>query len=171
MTRFLFIMTLFILFIIEGTVVQVFAPDRWGLSIVMVPRFIVVILIISSLFLGRFQGLVLGFIFGLMYDVVYGNILGVYAFSMAFIGYFSGVTFRIFQHNIFLILTTVIVALFVHELIVYGILTLVNFVVMDFELFLMEKLIPTLVLNVIFALLVSFPLRTILVQMREEEEK
>lgn len=171
MTRFLFIVTLFFLFIIEGTIVQLFSPDRWGIPMIMIPRFVVVILIFLALFLGRIQGLFIGLFFGLMYDVVYGSVIGIYGFSMALVGYFSGLTFKVFQQNIFLILLTVFVSLFIHEFIVYGLLTLISFIDMDVQLFFFQKVIPTLILNMIFALLITYPIRSILIQVKEEEEK
>lgn len=171
MTRFLFFLTLFFLFIIEGTVVQLFSPDRWGIPMIMIPRFVVVILIFSALFLGRFQGLFIGLLFGLMYDVIYGSVIGIYGFSMALVGYFSGLTFKIFQQNIILILLTVLSSLLIHEFIVYGLLTLISFVDMDVQLFFFQKVIPTIILNMIFALLITYPIRLILIQVREEEEK
>lgn len=170
MTRFLFILTLFLLFIFEGTIVQVFSPDRWGIHILLVPRFVVVLLIFAALFLGRIQGLMIGLVFGLMYDVIYGSAIGIYAFSMAFIGYFSGLTFRIFQQNVFLILLTVLVSLVIHESIVYGLLSLTNVVNMDINFFYMHRVIPILILNMLFALFVSYPARAILLQMKEEDE-
>ena len=170
MTRFLFILTLFILFVIEGTVVQVFSPDRWGIHILMIPRFVVVLLIFAALFLGRFQGLIMGLFFGLMYDIVYGSVIGIYAFSMGLVGYFSGLTFRVFQQNLFLILLTVMISLVFHEGIVYGLLYLIRFIEMDIQYFTMHRLIPILILNMIFALLVSYPVRSILLQMKEEEK-
>lgn len=170
MTHFLFILTLFILFVIEGTVAQVFSPDRWGIPILMIPRFVVVLLIFSALFLGRIQGLFIGLVFGLLYDIVYGSVIGIYGFSMALVGYFSGLTFRIFQQNLFSILFTVLVSLVIHEFIVYGLLYLIRYIQMDLDFFFFQKVIPTLVLNMIFALLVSYPVRMILVQMKQEEE-
>jgi rod shape-determining protein MreD len=170
MTHFLFILTLFILFVIEGTIVQVFSPERWGISILMIPRFVLVLLIFSALFLGRIQGLFIGLVFGLLYDVIYGEVIGIYGFSMALVGYFSGLTFRIFQQNLFLILITVLVSLVFHEFIVYGLLSLIRFVDLDVNLFFLHKVVPTLVLNMIFALLVSYPVRIILIQMKQEED-
>jgi rod shape-determining protein MreD len=170
MTHFLFILTLFILFVIEGTIVQVFSPERWGINILMIPRFVLVLLIFSALFLGRIQGLFIGLVFGLLYDVIYGEVIGIYGFSMALVGYFSGLTFRIFQQNLFLILITVLVSLVFHEFIVYGLLSLIRFVDLDVNLFFLHKVVPTLVLNMIFALLVSYPVRIILIQMKQEED-
>ncbi|GAA0355107.1 rod shape-determining protein MreD [Bacillus horti] len=171
MTHFLFILTSFILFVIEGTVVQVFSPDRWGIPILMIPRFVVVLLIFSALFLGRLQGLFMGLLFGLLYDVVYGGVIGIYGFSMALVGYFSGLTFKVFQQSLLLILLTIAACLVLHEFIVYGLLMLIGYVQMETQVFFFQKVIPTLILNMIFATLVSYPLRTILVQMKQEEEK
>lgn len=170
MTRFLFIVTIFILFIIEGTIMQLVAPERWGMDVLMIPRFVVVLLILSALFLGRLQGMILGIVFGLMYDIVYGSVIGIYAFSMGFVGYFSGLTFRIFQQNIVLILIIVAAFLVVHEFMIYSIFYLIGFVDLSVNTFFIERIIPTLVLNMIFALLVSYPVRLIMLQMQQEEE-
>lgn len=169
MTRFLFVVTIFILFIMEGTVVQILSPDRWGIPVVMIPRFVVVLLIVSALFLGRIQGLFLGIIFGLTYDIVYGSVIGIYAFSMGLVGYFCGLVFKIFQQNIFFILLTVLVALLLHEFVVYGILSLIGFISVPIRPFLVDRMVPTLVLNMIFAILVAYPVRIILIQLQEEE--
>ncbi|GGK15972.1 rod shape-determining protein MreD [Caldalkalibacillus thermarum] len=171
MTRFLFILIIFILLIFEGTVAQVFTAGWWDLHLTMVPRFVVVMLIFAALFLGRVQGLFLGLVFGLFYDIIYGSVVGIYGFSMALIGYFAGLVFRIFQQNIFLIWFTVLVALVAFEFMVYGLMTLIKFTTMDVHMFVFDKLIPTLVLNMIFALLVSYPARSILLQLKNEEEK
>ncbi|WP_202080227.1 rod shape-determining protein MreD [Caldalkalibacillus salinus] len=170
MTHFLLLLTMFFLFVIEGTIVQVFSPDRWGIQILMIPRFVVVLLIFSALFLGRIQGLFIGLFFGLIYDVVYGGVIGIYAFSMALVGYFSGLTFKVFQQSLIIIISTVLVSLVLHEFLVYGLLTLIGFVSVELDFFFFNKVIPTLVLNFIFALLVSYPVRMILLQMKEEEE-
>ncbi|MDQ0339494.1 rod shape-determining protein MreD [Caldalkalibacillus uzonensis] len=171
MTRFLFILTIFTLLIFEGTVVQVFTAGWWDLHLTMVPRFVVVMLIFAALFLGRVQGLFMGLIFGLFYDIIYGSVVGIYAFTMAIIGYFTGLVFRIFQQNIFLIWLTVLLALVAFEFMVYGLMTLVNVTALDLHIFFFDKLLPTLVLNMIFALLVSYPARNILIQMRDEEQQ
>lgn len=171
MTHFLFIITIFLLFVVEGTIVQVFSPDRWDISIFMIPRFVVVLLIFAALFLGRRHGLLLGLIFGLLYDLVYGGVIGVYAFPMGLIGYFSGLSFKLFQQNIFVILFTVLVSLVAYEFMVYGILTLINFVQMDIYSFFFQKVIPTLILNIIFAILIAYPVRNILLQMKLEDEE
>lgn len=170
MTHFFFTLTMFFLLVIEGTIVQVFAPERWGLTILMIPRFVVVILIFSALFLGRLQGLLLGLLFGFVYDIIYGGVIGIYTFSMAIVGYFSGLSFKIFQQNIFIILSTILVALVTHEFMVYGLLSLIGYVQMDVQDFFLQKVIPTLVLNLIFALLVAYPVQKVLVQMKQEDE-
>jgi rod shape-determining protein MreD len=171
MTRFLFFLTLFFLFVIEGTVVQIFSPASWGVQITVVPRFVVVLLIFTALFLGRFQGLWMGIFFGLLYDIVYGAAIGIYGFSMALVGYFSGLTFKVFPQNIFIILGTLLMALIAHETIVYGLLALVNAVAWDFKSFYLHRLIPVVILNMLFGLLVSWPARIILIQLKAEEEK
>jgi rod shape-determining protein MreD len=168
-TRFLFILTILVLFVLEGTVVQVVLSGWSDLHLAMVPRFVVVMLIFSALFLGRVQGLIMGLSFGLLYDVVYGSVIGIYAFTMAIVAYFTGLVFKIFQQNIFLILLTVLLALVAFEFMVYGLFLLISVANLSVETFFFEKVLPSLILNMIFALLVAYPARLILVEIEQEE--
>lgn len=169
MNHFLFLLTIFLLFVIEGTVVQIFSPERWGLSMMIIPRFVVVMVIYSALYLGRIQGLFIGLTFGLLYDVVYGEVIGIHAFAMAIVGYFSGLTFKVFQQSYVIILATIFISLFVHEFIIYALLSLIDYIDMGLKFFFFKKVIPTTALNLIFALLIAYPVNMILTQLKKEE--
>lgn len=168
-TRFLLIVTTLFLFVLEGTVVQVLLSGWSDLHLAIVPRFVVVMLIYAALFLGQGQGLVMGLFFGLLYDVIYGSVIGIYGFTMAIVAYLTGVVFKIFQQNIFLVLITVLLALVAFEYMVYGLFWLIDWAPLSMELFFFEKLLPSLILNMIFALLVAYPARLIMIKIEEEE--
>lgn len=115
------IATMFGLFLLEGTAVQLFEPKAWGMDQYSItPRFVLVAVIFIALYLGRRRGLWFGFAFGLMQDILYSDVIGVYAFSMAFTGYFSGLAFLLFHPNLILLLVTIMGCTILHELIVYG---------------------------------------------------
>ncbi|OYD08256.1 rod shape-determining protein MreD [Paludifilum halophilum] len=84
------------LFLLEGTVLQLLAPQTWGSDIVWIPQLAVSGVIIVSLLRDRRLGLIYGFCFGLLHDVVFGDAIGVYAFTTAAVGYFGGLFSRQF---------------------------------------------------------------------------
>ncbi|GAB7386551.1 hypothetical protein BSNK01_03860 [Bacillaceae bacterium] len=149
---------LFFFFVLEGTIVQAFVPDAWGSALAFFPRFVLVALIFTALFKGRRQGLWYGISFGLLQDILYSDVIGVYAFTMAFIGYFAGLAFRYFQPNVFMFLLTITGCLFIHETIAYGFFRLFGLTGVFFRFALAKQVIPTVVFNLSFALLVYLPL-------------
>lgn len=158
------------LFVLEGTVLQVFSFNAREGSFVVLPRFVLIQLIFISLYLGRKRAFILGLIFGVMFDVQYSDVIGVYAFSLAMIPYLSALAYQYFQLNSILIILTVFISVFVHET--------VNFYL--FELFALTKTpydwmihLPTSLFNAGIAILAYRPLDRLLEQMSDgrQEEK
>lgn len=156
--------------ILEGTVFQVFSVNAREGSFVVLPRFVLVLLVFISLYLGRRRAFILGLIFGLMFDIQYSDVIGVYAFSMAVIPYLSALAYQYFQLNAILIILTVFISVFVHETL--------NFYL--FELFALTKEpyhwmthVPTSLCNTGIAILAYRPLDRFLEQMSDgrQEEK
>jgi rod shape-determining protein MreD len=146
------------LFVIESTLLQVIVPDTWG-SFFFVPRFTLVFLIFLSLYIGRRRAFFLGLIFGLFYDISFGGIIGIYAFSMAFVPYFCALAYRYFQLNILLILLTVFLGVFAHETVVYLLYHLFGLTTSDYSLY---QYLPTAILNSAFAAAVFKPVNRML---------
>ena len=90
---------LFIFFLIEGTIFQVFVPDAWGYSFTIVPRFVLVGIVFIGLYLGKNTGLLFGLIFGILYDIIYTNMIGVYTLSMGMVGFIAGLASGYFHQT------------------------------------------------------------------------
>jgi rod shape-determining protein MreD len=146
------------LFVIESTLLQVVVPDTWG-SFVLVPRFTLVFLIFLSLYIGRRRAFFLGLIFGLFYDILFGGVIGIYAFSMAFVPYFCALAYRYFQLNMLLILLTVFLGVYTHETVVYLLYHLFGLTANDYSLY---QYLPTAMLNSVFAAVVFKPVNRML---------
>ncbi len=163
--------TLFLLFLLEGTLFQVFSPGIWGSTFVIIPNLTLCVIIMVALYLGRVEGLWIGFAFGLLHDVVYGDVIGVYAFSMAFIGYFTGQLNQLFNQNILLLLVTIIFADLFFLTTIYGLFYLFGLTTASFEWTMFYHIFPSVMFNLAFSVLVYQPIRHLLSRMNNRMEE
>lgn len=114
--------------------------------------------------------MVYGVIFGLLYDVVYTEILGVYMFAFPLIAYIAAKVMKWFHTHLVVACFLSMVFISVLEFYVYGIQLLIGKTTMSFEQFYADRLLPTLLVNALFLLVFSYPLKQRLVKMYEREE-
>lgn len=153
---------LFIFLLVEGTIFQVFVPDAWGFPFTIVPRLVLAGVIFIGIFLGKNTGLVYGLIFGLLYDIIYTDMIGVYTLTMGLMGLLAGVTAKYFHQNILFAGSMIFILTTLNECLAYGFYELFNLSNMLMSDFLLRDLIPTVLFNGIFALIIYFPMRNIL---------
>lgn len=165
------LLPLFFLFLIEGTVVPLYEPNAWGIDLYLIPRFVLVTVIFIALYMGRKYGLWLGFLFGLLQDILFSDVIGVYTFTMSFIGYFSGLAFLYFHPSLVLLMLTIMACVFLHEGLVYGFFSLFEVADKPLQTALIFDFLPTTLLNVLFALLIYVPLIRLLEYVREGMER
>ncbi|MED4585513.1 rod shape-determining protein MreD [Brevibacillus choshinensis] len=158
MPRFFLTLTVLVLFVLEGTVVQVIATATWGLSWMTVPRFALVCCILISMFLGRREGLYYGLAFGFLQDVLYGQVIGIYSVSMMVASYFAGLIVLLFQRGFGMVFVTSALILFGHEWLLYSMFRLFSVAPYDVQWMLTRQILPSVILNVIFALVIYVPI-------------
>ncbi len=159
MIRLVLPLFVFLLFVFEGTIFQIFAPERFGVTLSYIPRFTVVAIVFIAIFFGRTQGVFYGIIFGLLYDVVYTEMLGVYMFITGLIGYVFALSYKPFQRSFFLSVITTAVAVCVLEYFLYGLFLLLGLTSLTPESFAWNRLFPTVALNLLFATIIMLPIR------------
>ncbi|WP_017726792.1 rod shape-determining protein MreD [Halalkalibacterium ligniniphilum] len=162
MSRFILPLILFGLLVLEGTLIQLFIPERFQADFIMVPRFIAVMLVFIGIFLGKSSALLYGIGFGLLYDVVYTNILGVYAFGFGLLGYSFALTYKWLQYSNVTQAGLAIFAVALLEYYQYGLFLIIGITEMEGMRFFQERLLPTLALNGAFAILTVYPMRRLL---------
>jgi len=158
MPRFVLTLTVLILFILEGTVVQVIATATWGLSWMTVPRFALVCCVLISMFLGRREGLYYGLAFGFLQDVLYGQVIGIYTVSMMVASYFAGLIVLLFQRGFGMVFVTSALILFGHEWLLYSMFRLFSIAPYDVQWMLSRQILPSVIFNIAFALLMYVPM-------------
>lgn len=159
MRRFSIFIILFLLFILEGTVFQILAPDQYGVFYTFVPRWLFMVIIFVGIYRGRISGIFYGVMFGFMYDVIFGSVLGLYAFGMGFIAYLLSISIPFFQKNLPITVLTSIVAAIALEYYIYGMMLLLNLAHTAHEIFLHDLFIPSMIMNFAVIVVFAYPLK------------
>lgn len=149
--------TLFLLFLLEGVIIQVLTKENYDSNFSIFPRLVLVVIIYLSIYHKKNQALFFAVFFGLLYDFVFGRVFGIYTFSMIGVVYLSIWLVRSFHPSFliyFIIQTLVIIS---YEIFIYGVLRLYQLVQVSFIDMSIHILLPTLFFNLIFVVL-SYPL-------------
>ncbi|WP_019638285.1 rod shape-determining protein MreD [Paenibacillus fonticola] len=156
--KYVLILLLFLLFIIEGTVVPWIIPDSWQMRIV--PHLAYVAILFVTVYDNRHSGLVLGLIFGLLQDVVfYGAMIGAYSFAMGLSSYLLGLVFRSPRAPLPLMMIVVVIGSLLLDSILFGTYSLFELTHEPYTWALVNYIFPTVFVNFAFALAIYVPLR------------
>ena len=157
-------LTIIALFIIETTLFPWLIPEQYRFFIY--PKLVLISIIYVSIFTNRHYGLMFGLGFGLLQDVhYYGHMIGPNAFSLAFVGYISGLLIRSSSPHFIIIMLIQSLSLFLNEVISYFLYRLFNITVMDFVWMFMRSMLPSVMISMFLALLIYIPSRSILEKM------
>lgn len=158
MNRNWMILFIFILFLMEGTVLPVLIPDGWSGRIL--PQFVFIIILYHGVYKHRHTALLMGLGFGLLQDIVYyGFMIGPHTFAMALLGYLFGLLFSTRNTTMVTMMVITIVASFANQAILYGVYRLFSLHQFTFQYALMEYMLPSLIVQLVFSLLVYVPMR------------
>lgn len=150
---------LFFLFIFEGTVYQVFAPDYHGFPYQLIPRWMFMLILVAGIYRGRGSGLFYGIIFGVFYDIIYSQVLGIYTFGMGLFAFLLCNPIPLFKKNLVVVILTVVFGVALLEYYIYGMMTILGKTTLSHESFLFIRFIPTMIMNFIVIAIFAFPLR------------
>lgn len=152
------ILFVFLLFLIEGTILPFFIPDEWMGRII--PQFVFIIVLYHAVYKHRHTALVMGLLLGLLQDIVYyGFMVGPHTFSMALLGYLVGLLFSTRNTTMVTMMVITIMSSFAYQSIIFGIYALFNLQHHPFQYALMEYMLPSLAVQLVFALIVYVPMR------------
>lgn len=158
--KFILISLLFLLFIIEGTIIPWLIPGAWQTRVV--PHLTYIAILFYAVYDNRHSALILGLTFGLLQDVVYyGALIGAYSFAMGFSCYILGLIFRSQRGRASMPLMMIVVMLgsLLLDTILFGTYSLFELTHQPLTWALMNHIIPTLFVHFAFALIIYVPLR------------
>lgn len=147
-----------LLFVLETTVVPWLIPESMYGRIA--PHFVFVAALYAGLYAGRHAALVIGFVFGLLQDIVfYGHLLGVHTLLMGAIAYLTGLLLEGKRVPMLAALAVIGFGCFLYDATAYGIYRVFRVTHETFEFVLLHSILPSLFLQIGFALAVYVPAR------------
>lgn len=159
MRKFLLPLLFLLLFILESLFVQ-FLPERFiDSQTVIVPHFLIIGIILLTIYGSEKHGLIYGMVFGFLFDIVYTEILGIYLFLFPLISYFVSKIMRVLQVNLLTSSLVSILGVAFTEIVTFEMNQLIGVSNSPFITFLNNRLFPTLLLNTIFIMIMVFPLK------------
>ncbi len=151
-----------VLFYLEP-VFGLFSPlDISGEYRYLIPRFLIMYLIFISIYYSRNRAMGYALLFGLLYDVFFIDIIGLYSFLYPLICLIASFIMKfIHQH---LIVTTGLSLLLVAglEFVLYQFFLLIGLTDMSLQAFVHERLIPTMIANSIFLVVLGWAFKYVI---------
>lgn len=152
------IVLLFLLFVMEGTVLPWLIPDSWATRIV--PNVVLIILLFVTVYHHRHTALVLGICFGMLHDVVfYGRILGAHSLAMGVSAYLIGLIFQLPRAPLPLMMTIIMLGSWLNDSILYGIYHTFKLIQDPYNWALMHYMLPTMLVHFALGLALYIPVR------------
>lgn len=155
------LLTLFCLFLFDGTVAFIFRNQLAGDAHLMVPRMIYIGLLYFAFRLPMNHVIYLALLFGFLYDSYYTGILGIYMAFFTLTVYATVYLKDYLYTNIFTIGMLGIVMFTVLESLIFLVYQGIALHQMTINTFFATRLGPTLLLNGIFYLALYYPLKKI----------
>lgn len=154
--RFLIPFIAILLFLLEPEF-ALFSPIELNeQTVFLVPRFLILYLIFVSVYYNRRRAVVYGLIFGLLYDVFYIDIIGLYSVLYPLICLIAGSTVKFLHQH--LVITTLLSLILVTlmEIVLYYFFYFINFTTITFTVFMLTRLIPTVIANLLFLVMLGW---------------
>lgn len=168
MRKFLLPLFFLFLFVFESLFVQLLPGGAFQSDRILAPHFLLAAILFLTIYGSEKQGLLYGFVFGLLFDIVYTEILGIYLFLFPLVAYLITKMMKVLQTNILLSSLMVLTGIALLELGSYEMNKLIHITSMDFTTFLNLRFIPTLILNAVFIIIVSYPLKRLFEKSTED---
>jgi rod shape-determining protein MreD len=154
------ILVLLLFLLLESSFLPWIIPSDWRSGMYLYPRLTLVGVIYVGILANRHAGALMGLIFGLIQDAVfYGHMLGVNAFTFAFSAYAAGLLLKNNALNLFSTFIVQLAALLLFETSLYGLYRLFSVTQTDFAWTFLQGMLPSLLVDLLFALILYIPAR------------
>lgn len=167
MSRLLFFIILFFVLIFEGIALKLLPETIINTNLLIVPHWGFIFLVLMALFYDQtesYYSVLYACIFGFLVDIVYTNILGVYMFTYPVAIYVIHLLKRVFHTNIYTAILMSTIGLIVTETIIHFIYLTVDITDMFWIDNIFNRLIPTIIANIILLVILYPLLKNILIR-------
>ncbi|WP_047981704.1 rod shape-determining protein MreD [Ornithinibacillus contaminans] len=160
MRRLFLPLILLLLVVMEGIALDILPSSLIDGDLMITPHWVLMFLILVTIFYDRdntYHSIIYAGVFGLLIDVVYTGVLGVYMFTYCVVIYFIHGLRNMLHSNIYTVLLFGIIGITVAEVIINTIYFVVGIMDATWIDYLMDRLIPSILANSLFILLL-YPL-------------
>ncbi|MFC4558951.1 rod shape-determining protein MreD [Virgibacillus kekensis] len=157
MKRLIIPLILFLFLVLEGVALELLPVSLVKGELVIVPHWVLGILLFLAIFYDRentYYSILYGLLFGLLIDIVYTGVLGVYMFTYGLVTYGTHGLTKMFHANIFTALLLGMAGLLLAELSINTIFSVVGIAEMPWREYLLFRMVPTVIANLLFMIIV-----------------
>lgn len=166
------LMLLFLL-AIEGVAMELLPSSIKYASFYITPHWLLLFLILVIAYVYPVDAtvpIIYAAISGLMIDIVYTGVLGVYMFVLAIAVYVAYLLNRLLQANFLMIALIALLSMFVMEVSLFAIYTMLGFLTMSVKDFFLLRFIPTIIANLLFIAIIYYPSKQLLLWTKDSEQ-
>src|SRR5690625_475788 len=159
MKKLIFPLILFLLLVSEGVALDLLPNILTSTETLIVPHWIFVFLILIALFYDTsdtFYAVIFGVFFGIFVDIAYTEVLGVYMFVYPLAIYIVQLLKRMLQTNFYMTMIITVISISIVEMLIYFIYSFVGIVDATMSYFVLHRLLPTILANVLFLIPLYF---------------
>lgn len=172
MQRYFLPVILYVLFLFEGTVMPLITPSVWQSKIDVTSHFTFIIILFIAIYVSRHWALTYGLAFGMLHDIVYyGPMLGTYTFILGLVAYLIGLLSAYSKANLLRSMLFIVLGDFLLECMLYGIYRVFQITHISVHFALTYHILPSLLINLLFAILIYVPMRKLLENVGAERER
>lgn len=160
-----------VLFGVESIFTSIFPASLFSEEWIFVPRFLFIFLLMVTVYYDEKAGLLCAFLFGFFMDLVFTQILGVYLFWYPAVCWLVARMMKVIHNHLLIMNFISLLAISILELGVYFFYHVLQITNMDVATFAEFRLIPVLLLNFVFFVLFSYPLKKYLTDIYQEKQE
>jgi rod shape-determining protein MreD len=151
---------IFIIFILQGTLVHWMIPSNGYNELQLAPHFVLVFVLFVSIMRNRHLGLFLGLLFGLMHDIVYASpMIGAHSFSMGLVAYSAGIIANRINVTLASSLSIISFSIVLYDVANFFLYRMFRVIIVPFGPAFSDIMIPTFLFNLLFAVIIYVPAR------------
>ncbi|MDL4841665.1 rod shape-determining protein MreD [Aquibacillus rhizosphaerae] len=171
MQRFYLPLLLLLMVVFEGVALDFVPQSLMAKELLMIPHWLLLFLVMITLFYdleNTYYSLLYAILFGLMIDITYTDVLGVYMFVYALVIYIIHGIRKVLHANFFVALLLSIIAIALADIGIYIIYFFIGINELLWNDYMMIRLIPTLIANSVFFILLYPIIKTRLLNWSQE---
>jgi rod shape-determining protein MreD len=165
---------LYIAFLLEDTILKWIIPVSWQTQVHVSPHLTLVVILFIGVYIHRYWSLAFGLSFGMLHDIAhYGPMIGTYSFAAGLAGYLIGLFCSRMENDVLTAMFWVVTGNLIFEWVVYGIYRVFRITEISVQWAFLHEMLPSVLINLLLALLMYVPLRkwldTVRLGIRKEE--